>query len=477
MTHRTPTTRIRTTRNRWLAGGGAVLAAALLATAAATPAQATPPLRDTTQVDLGPDGATPDSPGWAAGVSANGRYALFVSGAGNLVPEKPTGGRDVYVRDLRDGGTERVTVSDDGKPLDGFSSDAAISADGRYVAFSSDAKNAVPGQTPKGYGNVYVRDRVTGRTELITAGDGTGDQSQSSAASPSISADGRYVAFVSTRTDLVGGASAAPALSYPSGTYNVFVTDRRQHTTRLVSVGADGSPADSYSVNPTISADGRTVGFSSFAGNLLPAAQAPGVKAALAAPAAADPKLSRPRFAPYYTYDLETGRTAVAATDPAGTATPVGFDATISPDGRYAVYDAPASRGPSSLNKDLFVRDLRKGTVTRVNTTLPGTSATGSSTHGVLTADNRWVYFTSDSENLVEGPKHTATDVYRHDLRTGRTERVSTAADGSPANGASVDPFVDAKGTTVVFGSTSGNLVQGVNDPASDNFHVFARTH
>ncbi|MFB8056411.1 hypothetical protein ACFC6U_09710, partial [Kitasatospora purpeofusca] len=73
----------------------------------------------------------------------------------------------------------------------------------------------------------------------------------------------------------------------------------------------------------------------------------------------------------------------------------------------------------------------------------------------------------------VAGPQHADWDVYRQDLRTGRTERVSTAADGSLGNGSSQEPFVDAAGRTVVFGSTSRNLVAGTDAPAAEDSQVF----
>ncbi|MFF2045324.1 hypothetical protein ACFVVX_33405 [Kitasatospora sp. NPDC058170] len=496
--------RTRTTGNRWLVGSGGILAATAVLVATAAPAQAGPAPRGTVQVSVGFNGAVPDSQSWSQGVSADGRYALFTSWATNLVSQPAKSARDAYVRDLRTGRTERVNLSDDGNALDGFTDYVAINADGRYVAFDSEAADVVAGKQVQGRDEVYVRDRWTGRTELVSGGLTSTDTDRFHGSyAPSISANGRYVAFTSSRTDLVPDLQGGdPSLSRPyTWDYNIYVTDRWSGKTRLVTRGVDGKPGDGMSLNPTISADGRTVGFTSLAGNLLPAGQTP----ALAAPAAgaaapadvelapgiapavprsvregvAQPSLARPTTGAYYTYDVGSGRISAASLDLDGNLGYASFDATISPDGRRAIYALPEPGGSTHGHRYhtvLYVRDLGKGTVTKISGGLPGTSSVGSSDHGRITADNRWVYFSSAADNLVAGPQHPDWDVYRHDLRTGRTERVATAPDGSLGNGSSIDPSVDARGETVVFGSTSGNLAAGTGGPATADNQVFART-
>ncbi|MEU9045322.1 MULTISPECIES: hypothetical protein [unclassified Kitasatospora] len=505
----------RTTRNRWLAGSGSILAAAAVLATVAVPAQAAPAPRGTVQVSVGLNGAVPDNQSWSKGISADGHYALFTSWATNLVSQPAKSGRDAYVRDLRTGGTERVNLADDGSVLNGFTDYVAINADGRYVVFESDADNVLPCLPVQGRTEVYVRDRKTGRTELVSGGLTSTDTDKFHASyAPSISANGRYVAFVSSRTDLVPALQGGdPSLARPyTWDYNIYVTDRWTGKTRLVSLGADGKPGDSMSLNPTISADGRTIGFTSFASNLLPAEQtpalaAPAAEAAAAATAAtaarpaapadvelapgtapalprgaraglAQPNLARPTTGAYYTYDVQSGHISAASLGLDGKLGYASFDATISPDGRRAVYALPEPGGSTDGHRYhlvLYVRDLRKGTVTKVSGGLPGTTSVGTSDHGSITADNRWIYFSSAADNLVAGPQHPGWDVYRQDLRTGRTERVATAPDGSFGDGSSVDPFVDAHGDTVVFGSTSGNLVTGTKGPATGGYQVFAR--
>ncbi|MED7951553.1 hypothetical protein [Streptomyces sp. BE303] len=491
--------RIRTVRNRWLAGGGSVLVAAAVLAATAAPAQARPALRGTVQISVGVNGTVPDSQSWSQAISADGRYALFTSWATNLVSQPAKSGRDAYVRDLRTGRTERVNLSDDDNALDGFTDYVAINADGRYVAFDSEAENVVPGVQVQGRTEVYVRDRRTGRTELVSGGLTSTDTDRFHASyAPSLSANGRYVAFVSSRTDLVPDLQGGdPSLARPyTWDYNIYVTDRWTGKTRLVTRGVDGKPGDGMSLNPTISADGRTIGFTSLAGNLVPAEETPAVAAAAvgggapadvelapglaaATPRSAGTSLARPTTGVYYTYDVKSGRISAASLDLDGNLGYASFGATISPDGRRAIYALPEPGGSTNghrFHTVLYVRDLRKGTVTKVSGGLPGTASVGSSDHGRITADNRWLYFTSAADNLVAGPQHAGWDVYRHDLRTGRTERIATAPDGSLGNGSSIDPVVDAAGDTVVFGSTSGNLVAGTGGPAGTDNQVFARS-
>ncbi|WP_237532674.1 hypothetical protein [Streptomyces sp. SID8352] len=186
------------------------------------------------------------------------------------------------------------------------------------------------------------------------------------------------------------------------------------------------------------------------------------------------------RLAGYYVRDLATGTTRVAATNPAGVPARAALDAVISPDGRTAPYSLSTPSAPprKTNHLELYARNLRTGTVKLVSTPLPGTGTTSSSHDGAITADNRWVYFTSDADNLVPGPHYPwrSPEIFRHDLRTGRTERVATTPRGSAGNGYALNPSVDARGTTVVFHSSSGNLLPGGDGPESNRYHVFARS-
>ncbi len=135
--------------------------------------------------------------------SADGRHVTFVSDANNLVPSDTNGKWDIFVYDRITGMTERVSVNSSGIQANGDSYHASISADGRYVAFESSASNLVPGDT-NGRMDIFVHDRITGITERVSV-DSSGIQANQGCGSPSISADGRYVAFTSWASNLVPG--------------------------------------------------------------------------------------------------------------------------------------------------------------------------------------------------------------------------------------------------------------------------------
>jgi Tol biopolymer transport system component len=196
-------------------------------------------------------------------ISAGGRYVAFTSDASNLVPGDTNETTDVFVRDRQAGVTRRVSVGAAGQ-ANGPSAAPAISADGRYVAFASDASNLVPGDT-NGTTDVFVRDLrlgVTRRVSVGAAGQGNGS-SGGSASGPTISANGRYVAFNSGASNLVHNDTITGG--------GLFVRDRLAGVTRRVSIGDDGqAPNYGGAAYPVITADGRSVAFTSGATNLVP---------------------------------------------------------------------------------------------------------------------------------------------------------------------------------------------------------------
>ncbi|MEW2524175.1 hypothetical protein [Streptomyces sp. NPDC047071] len=409
---------------RWRRRGGCVLAASVLLAWAAPQAQAEPGGDGVVQVDLGLDGAQPDNWSQARGISADGRFALFTSLASNLVPGDTNRLYDVFVRDLRSGRTERVSVGDDGAQLDGSTSEAGISADGRYVAFSSDAPGVAPGQPTGGGEKVFVRDRTAGRTELVPTEGNSG--------SPAISGDGRYVAYHSGRRD-------------------ISVVDRRTGATRVVTTGADGSPADNASADPVISADGATVGFRSKATTLLPRGQARSGAEPGGAPASKPPP-GRHTF-PFFAYDARTGRVQKASVDATGALRDAHPYATLSPDGRHALFRVFEPNGPDmdGSHVELYVRDLRRGTTTRAAPPLPGTRTVHDAYRGTVTADGRQLFFGSGADNLVPGDTNQAVDVFRRDLLTGRVERISVTGGGTEISWTPNSLSVDGLGTAALF--------------------------
>ncbi|MEK6275688.1 MAG: hypothetical protein AABM30_10160 [Actinomycetota bacterium] len=205
--------------------------------------------------------------GWAA-ISTDGRFVAFTSGASNLVTGDTNDAVDVFVHDRRTGSTTRASLDSHGSQSTrgSESSGPAISAHGRYVAFTSNASNLVPHDTNK-LADVFVRDLRTGRTTRASVSSrgrqATGDRTRNGSNAPSISANGRYVAFHSATSNLVRGDT--------NGVFDIFVRDLKTRQTRRVSVSSRGRQANAESLGPpSISPDGRYVAFASLATNLVP---------------------------------------------------------------------------------------------------------------------------------------------------------------------------------------------------------------
>jgi dipeptidyl aminopeptidase/acylaminoacyl peptidase len=222
----------------------------------------------TTEASVANDGEQANSPVSAASLSADGRFIAFSSWASNLVPGDTNSHGDVFVRDLVSGVTSLVSMALDGGPANGDSGTPAISADGRYVAFESDAGDLVRGDTNESR-DVFVLDQLTGKTTRVSvASNGSEgwspcypkDMNDNSVA---LSRDGRVVAFTSDLNRLVrGNENDIP---------DVFVRDRRSGVTSLVNVASNGGDANGPGSGAiAISAHGRDVAFGSGATNLVP---------------------------------------------------------------------------------------------------------------------------------------------------------------------------------------------------------------
>jgi Tol biopolymer transport system component len=193
-------------------------------------------------------------------LSPDGRFVAFTSSADNLAAGDTNFASDVFVRDRQAATTERVSVNSNEEQANNSSSGAALSADGRLVAFSSAATNLIPGDVDDAALDVYLRDRQAGTTEGISTTQPPSGLLLHSA-SPSLSADGRLVAFHSWESNLVPGDTNAR--------FDIFVFDRQTQTTERVSLSSTGVEGNNDSTNPSISADGRLVAFTSDADNLV----------------------------------------------------------------------------------------------------------------------------------------------------------------------------------------------------------------
>jgi Tol biopolymer transport system component len=196
-------------------------------------------------------GNTSDGPA----VSADGRFVAFESSASNLVPNDTDDASDVFLRDRQAGTTESISIVSPPEGFGAHSGSAAISADGRFVAFQSWEPDLVPGDANNSF-DVFVRDRATGVLERVSV-DSAGVEGNDWSLGPSISADGRFVAFQSFASNLVADDGNVD--------FDIFVHDRLTHATARASVTTGGAEGGFQlgSVNASLSADGRVVAFDS----------------------------------------------------------------------------------------------------------------------------------------------------------------------------------------------------------------------
>jgi Tol biopolymer transport system component len=210
----------------------------------------------TTRVSVDSAGNQGNGDSEAFFISADGRFVVFDSLASNIVPGDTNSSRDIFVRDTLTNTTTRVSLDSAGNQGNRDSRINSISADGRFLAFYSDASNLVPGDT-NGSRDIFVRDTLTNITTRVSL-DSAGNQGNGRSNLPSISPDGRFVAFSSSAFNIVPDSDAK----------DIFVRGTLTNTTTRVSVDSAGNPGEGD--NPSISADGRFVAFDSSSSNLVP---------------------------------------------------------------------------------------------------------------------------------------------------------------------------------------------------------------
>src|SRR5262245_54408470 len=358
-------------------------------------------------------------------ISADGRFVAFPSDATNLVGMDTNGTTDVFVRDRLTGSTTRVSVSSAGDEADGISDGPAISADGRFVAFMSDATNLVPLGTIGFIDQIYVHDRLTGGTTIASVNN-AGVEGNSSSLRSDLSADGRFVVFSSFADNLVPGSQFF---------HQVFLRDRLLGTTERVSQNAAGEEGDGTSVLPVVGADGRFVAFQTNAGNLIGDGS---------------------HESHIVLRDRQTGDFERVSVNGAGDAADLlSEEPDLTPDGRFVTFFSLATNltpGDTNNRRDIFVRDRQAGTTERVSVTTAGEEGDSESMWPRISDDGLVVAFRSNAGNLVAGDGNSSGDVFSNDRRP--------AADLNLTKAGSPDPV--ASRTALTYSLTVVN-----NGPAS----------
>jgi hypothetical protein len=378
-------------------------------------------------------------------ISASGRYVAFRSDASNLVTNDTNNVSDIFVYDIETGITNRVSVGPGGiQGNNSANGGSAISTDGRYVAFDSFASNLVADDT-NNFSDIFVYDTQT-RTPSRVSVDSQGNQANSVSLSPVISGDGRYVVFESNANNLVADDT--------NNFSDIFVYDTQTRTTSRVSVDSQGNQGNNASFFPTISGDGRYVAFDSFASNLV----------------ADDTNATRDVFI----YDAQTRTTSRISVDSQGNqGNNASFFPTISGDGRYVAFDSFANNlvaDDTNATRDVFVYDTQTRTTRRVSVDSQGNQGNNESFSSTISASGRYVVFNSNASNLVAGDTNGTGDIFVYDIQTRSISRVSVDSQGNQGNDLSSKPVISSSGRYVAFESYASNLVLNDTNNSRDIF-------
>lgn len=379
-----------------------------------------PPVPFTVRASVSTLGAEANQPSDTPRISGNGRYVVFVSSANNLVPGDTNGTQDVFRRDLATGVTELVSLGFGGVPADDASSNPSISHDGRFVAFGSFATNllAVDEFIPQ----VYVRDMndASGNGIVMVSEQSPGVSGDDGSMMPSISADGRFVAFESIATNLAGTHPATLSNIYRRELATTTIIQISLTTGGLEPTAGPGAVPDS--VNCVISGDGSRIAFVSGCTDLV-AGDTNGLADVFVATVAPLGGITTAR--------------ASLATSPAGANAPSG-NPSISADGRFVAFQSAATNlvvpDGNSTFIDVYVFNVDVPGIERVSVNSSGLQgAQNDSRAPSLSEDGRFVAFESAVSNLVEKDTNQSFDIFIRDRLAGVTARVSVDSSGNQA--------------------------------------------
>ncbi len=450
----------RTHSRRWVAASVAGLLAVTLAQA--SDAGAAEDEHGTERVSLDEQAHEADAASYDPVLSADGQYVAFASDATNLVRGDTNNNRDVFVRDNRTGRTKRVSVSSRGAQSNQHSYNPSISADGRWVAFDSWSDNLVPGDKNH-RGDVFLHDTETGRTIRISGRLDDHKEAHGNSGFAVISGDGKHVTFESNAPDMrPGGGNQS----------DVYVWERETGDIEYVSQGLQGAGIGSSGA-PTISHDGRYVAFTSSAANLV-----------VADTNQRDDIFVRDR-------ELQTTR-RVSLNTVGGESNHESDQASISADGRWITFESmaysltsndptpeftpkmfnPLQRGSTDENSasDVFLHDMVTGTTEMISVSDAGVQGVRESYSAAMSGDGRYVVFVSYANNLVPGDTNNERDVFIRDVVEKKTTRMSIGNQGSEGAGLSYSPAVSADGRRIAFASDAENLVDGDTNHEGDIF-------
>ena len=378
-------------------------------------------------------------------VSSGGRFIAFASTSTDLVGGDANGKADVFVRDTLADTTTLVSTSSQGGQGNGDSGKPSISSDGRYVAFESKAANLVANDT-NGTSDVFIRDLV-GKTTIRASLRSTGAQSNGTGEWPTISDDGKHVAFQSDDNAMVFGEG--------NGKIDSFVRDTQNGTTVRVSVDTSEASLTAGGSDPSISGNGQYVVFTSTTNQI---------------------GTDTNNQADVFLRDVLNGTTErVSITSSGASPTGQSIDGTVSDDGRYVAYQSDAHNmtaddtGPTY--DGIYRRDRNAGTTALAVRSFAGTAAGGGAAGPDISADGKKVAFISSASNLVAGDTNGKDDAFVRDLTTSTTTKVSTTTTGAPLNSWSSGPSISPDGTVTAYQTFASNAFSPDANGTADVFY------
>ena len=386
----------------------------------------------TERISISSDSVEGDQTSETPAISGDGRLVIFASDATNLVPGDGNGAKDIFLHDWGTGQTELLSLNSTGEEGNASSTWPDISADGRWVAFSSAASNLVPNDTNNAE-DIFLFDLQRGGIERLSLS-AAGNQVDRASTQPVLSGDGRYVAFVSTATNLFYGAT--------SGRQEIFLLDRSDRSLHWVSRPLSGMVNNGESMEPAISSDGNWVAFSSTSTNLVSSDESP--------------------MRDIFLWSRASGSLfRVSETDGGQDADSASYYPALNADGRYLVFKTYSSTLIDTDNNgfaDIYLYNRVADTLEIVSLTSNSEQAlTGPSDEPAITADGRYIAFRSNASDLVPGDSNGSADVFIRD-RQGGTTLASSSTDFNQANGSSYTPAISAVGQALTFYSEAYNL-------------------
>jgi len=393
----------------------------------------------TDRVSVDNSGTTGNGASSTPSISGDGSLVAFLSQATNLVAG--VSGSQIYVHNRQTNQAEVVSRDSNASVIqgNGVSSAPAISADGRFVTFVSQSTNLVPGVSGQ---QVYLRDRQIGKTTLVSSSSSGVISNGTVNGTPSISSDGQFIAFTSNATNLVSGVI---------GQQQIFLRDTIAGTTTLISKDNNSVPlpGNAASDHPWVSSDGEFIAFSSLATNLAVVVggnQQIFIHDRLAGPNGTTTLISR-----------DSG----GAAGNGNSSTP-----SVSGDGRFVTFASVATNlvvGPTG--QQIYLHDRNTGVngtnslVSQNNSGVPTQGGNGASSVSSISLNGQVVAFVSLSTDLLAGI--SGQQVYSRNLATGTTNLGSRDNNLAliPGSGASTSPSASSDGSFVAFSSQSNNLV------------------